>query len=49
MPQQSDKGHVEQIRASLVYNDRTFEFLLPSADDHISKTINSGSFYEPEL
>lgn len=50
MPQQSERDPGDrQVSALLRYQDRKFSFLLPAADDHISKAILSGSFYEAEL
>lgn len=50
MPQQSENGQVDgQVKALLPYGNKKFNFLLPSANDHISKVIISGSFYELEL
>lgn len=50
MPQnESNKQAGGEARGAVAYGGKAFNFLLPSADDHISKAILSGSFYEPEL
>ena len=47
MPQQGNKDRADTpVMATLGYGDKTFRFLLPSSQDHISKTIIGGSFYE---
>ena len=47
MPQQGNKDRADTpVMATLGYGDKTFRFLLPSSQDHISKAIIGGSFYE---